>query len=86
MELSQKYNIDPPDLVAKGSVVVGRANKSSDLDIAVVVPPLHKFCSDPKLWREYSSELASHLKTDFKIDPRLVVEEQSYSLRLLKPK
>lgn len=67
-------------LIPKGSTVVERCTRTSDFDIAVVVEPDHMFTKQPELWRKYQEGLA---KTeveglDFKIEHRLVVEENRF--------
>lgn len=75
VQVLKKIGINPVSLSPKGSTAVNMCLPTSDLDVAVVVPPLHKFTQQPELWRKYQEEIAKIEGADFKIEPRLVVEQ-----------
>lgn len=80
--LIEELGIEPTTLEAKGSVAVGMCTPSSDFDIAVIVEPSHQFTRQPELWRLYQKKLIEVDGADFKIEPRLVVEDNKNLLPL----
>lgn len=71
-----KNSIEPPMLLPKGSTAVNMCDPGSDFDIAVIVQWGHIFTSEPQKWRDYQSMLEVVLETNFKVEPRLVVEQR----------
>ena len=71
-----KSSIEPPMLLPKGSTAINMCDPGSDFDIAVIVQSGHIFKSEPQKWRDYQSMLEVALETDFKVEPRLVVEQR----------
>ena len=79
LEYCIQNSIEPPTLLPKGSVVVNMCTPESDFDIAVMVKPRHYFTSNPKDWRRYQSMLETTCDVDYKVEPRLVVDNNHFS-------
>ena len=78
LEYCIQNSIEPPALLPKGSIVVNMCTPESDFDIAVMVKPRHYFTSNLKDWIKYQSMLETTCDVDYKVEPRLVVDNNSF--------
>lgn len=76
-QLSSSLRIELPQILVKGSTVVGMCVPESDLDIAVLVKPSHPLANDVKIWRVFRRKLDTYCQVDFKVESRLVLTNRN---------
>ncbi|MBI3631856.1 MAG: hypothetical protein HY225_00190 [Candidatus Vogelbacteria bacterium] len=72
-----KNDIEPPEILIKGSCSIGVCTHESDLDLAIVVEPKHPLATEGNLWTEYKENIENSVKTGFNIEARLITDRRN---------